>query len=91
MKKEQILGKNLAVFRGESGEVHVFDAYCPHMGANLGVGGTVLPGDCLQCPFHGWIFDGKTGRCVKIPYSNGKIPESAKVKKWISKEINGLA
>lgn len=63
----RILGKNLIVFRGESDEAHVFDAYCAHMGAHLGVGGTVLPGDCLQCPFHGWIFDGKTGQCVQIP------------------------
>ncbi|KAF4524913.1 hypothetical protein B566_EDAN013662 [Ephemera danica] len=40
--------ENFAVFRGESGEVHVLDAYCPHLGANMAVGGTVR-GDTLEC------------------------------------------
>lgn len=30
------LGENFVVFRSESNEVFVLDAYCPHMGANLG-------------------------------------------------------
>ena len=44
------------------------DAYCPHLGANLGVGGHVR-GNCIECPFHGWQFDGETGKCMKIPYA----------------------
>ena len=36
----EALGLNLAVFRGsESGAVFVTDAYCPHLGANIAVGG----------------------------------------------------
>ncbi len=35
------LGHELVVFRGNSGEVHVMDAFCPHLGANLGVGGKI--------------------------------------------------
>ena len=61
-------GKNLAVFRGEDGQAQVLDAYCPHMGANLGVGGLVK-GNCLECPFHGWQFRGHDGKCVHIPYA----------------------
>lgn len=34
------------------GEVTVFDATCPHRGANLGYGGK-LDRDCIVCPFHG--------------------------------------
>ena len=34
------LGLNLAVYRGsDSGSVFVTDAYCPHLGANIAVGG----------------------------------------------------
>jgi len=44
------------------------DAYCPHLGANLGVGGLVR-GDCIECPFHLWKFRGIDGECVNIPYS----------------------
>ena len=63
-----ISGLNLAVFRDESGEAHALDAYCPHMGANLAVGGRVI-GDCIECPFHGWQFRGNDGKCTKIPNS----------------------
>jgi len=34
------------------------------MGANLGIGGQVVNDKCIQCPFHGWLYDGKTGDCV---------------------------
>ena len=37
-------------------EVGVVHAFCPHMGAHLGMGGMVV-GNLLQCPFHGWSFD----------------------------------
>ena len=35
------LGQNFAVFRDEEGKVHILDAYCAHLGANLAVGGKV--------------------------------------------------
>lgn len=83
------LGKNFAVFRSYQGQVHVIDAYCPHMGANLGVGGTVH-GNCIECPFHRWSFRGSDGECVNISYSNNPIPKIPKAKTYISHETNGL-
>lgn len=68
-KSVNCLGENFIVFRSlKSKEVFVLDAYCPHMGANLGVGGIVV-GDCVECPFHQWKFSGVDGACVGIPYS----------------------
>lgn len=68
-KSVNCLGENFVVFRAsKSKEVFVLDAYCPHMGANLGVGGIVV-GDCIECPFHQWKFSGADGACVQIPYS----------------------
>ena len=64
-----ISGLQLAVFRDEHGTSHAIDAYCPHMGANLAVGGRVI-GDCIECPFHGWKFRGHDGKCVSIPYAD---------------------
>jgi cholesterol 7-dehydrogenase len=58
-------GREIVVFRGANGRVYALDAYCSHMGANLGLGGSVKNGQCIQCPFHGWIFDGETGACVQ--------------------------
>ena len=48
-----------------------------------------VSGKCIECPFHGWLFDGETGKCVKIPYSKGKVPDQAKVKAWPTLEVNG--
>lgn len=61
------------MFRTPEGKVHIMDAYCPHLGANMGLGG-VVRGDCLECPFHGWQFDGNSGKCTSVPYSEkGKL------------------
>jgi 3-ketosteroid 9alpha-monooxygenase subunit A len=82
-------GQSMVAFRGESGEVKVLDAHCPHLGADLGVGGTVV-GDTIRCPFHAWRFDG-AGACVEIPYSrNGFIPPRACIKAWHVRERNGF-
>ncbi|XP_031569651.1 cholesterol 7-desaturase-like isoform X2 [Actinia tenebrosa] len=80
------LGEHLAVFRGEDGVAHIVDAYCPHLGANLAIGGQVV-GNCIQCPFHGWEFEGDDGKCTKIPYSKN-IPAVAKIKSWPCLERN---
>lgn len=58
--------RDLIAWRGASGEVTVMDAYCQHLGAHLGFGGTVVE-DRIRCPFHGWEW-GTTGRNVCIPY-----------------------
>jgi phenylpropionate dioxygenase-like ring-hydroxylating dioxygenase large terminal subunit len=46
------------------GEVSAFPARCPHRLVPL-AGGAVVDGR-LQCPAHGWRFDGQ-GHCVDIP------------------------
>lgn len=61
-------GEQVAVFRGTEGKAYVVDAYCPHLGANLAVGGRVV-GQSIECPFHGWQFRGEDGKCVRIPYA----------------------
>jgi len=80
-------GRDLVLFRAESGSAHVLDAYCPHLGAHLGYGGKV-EGECVRCPFHAWRFDG-SGVCVEVPYAK-KIPPKAKLEAWTVREKNGL-
>ena len=55
------------LWRDQAGDFHLQDAFCPHLGAHLAYGGTVRDGE-LQCPFHGWRYDGE-GTCTNIPYS----------------------
>ncbi|XP_038051056.1 cholesterol 7-desaturase-like [Patiria miniata] len=87
-KYAHVLGLHVAVFRGESGQVYIVDAYCPHLGANLAIGGKVK-GECIECPFHGWTYQGEDGKCVHIAYAD-KVPDFVKVKTYRSLEINGL-
>ncbi|CAH2083708.1 unnamed protein product [Euphydryas editha] len=80
------LGLNLCVYRGEDGTARVVDAYCPHLGANLAVGGNVY-GNCIECPFHLWKF-GENGQCVSIPDTN-TVPKGISIKTHPSMEIDG--
>ncbi|EEC12715.1 conserved hypothetical protein [Ixodes scapularis] len=88
VKSVRAFGEDLVVFRTQDGVAHVADAYCPHLGAHLGVMGRVV-GDCIECPFHGWRFRGEDGVCSHVPYS-AKVPDFAKMKTWQSEEIGGL-
>jgi phenylpropionate dioxygenase-like ring-hydroxylating dioxygenase large terminal subunit len=65
VKPLYVLEKNLVVFRTTSGKIHVLDAFCPHLGANIGVGGSVV-GEDIRCPFHSWTFNGD-GICTSVP------------------------
>jgi nitrite reductase/ring-hydroxylating ferredoxin subunit len=83
-------GRDLIAFRTESGAARVTAAYCAHLGAHLGVGGKVQ-GESVECPFHGWCYDGESGRCSRIPYgSSAKIPSKAAVRAFPTIERNGM-
>ena len=79
-------GEQLICYRDSTGEVVVLDAYCPHQGADIGVGGTV-EGDCVKCPFHGWLFD-RTGANVEIPYARS-VNRTARLRRWPAVERAG--
>jgi 3-ketosteroid 9alpha-monooxygenase subunit A len=87
--KMNYFGSAQVVFRGENGEVRVMDGYCPHMGAHLGAGGTVV-GNSIVCPFHAWKFDGTSGKCTEIPYCDREPPKKAELGRWTSVERNGM-
>jgi nitrite reductase/ring-hydroxylating ferredoxin subunit len=54
-------GRQILLLR-VAGEIHAFDNACPHEGNPL-VDGDVL-GDQLECAYHGWRFDLRTGACL---------------------------
>jgi nitrite reductase/ring-hydroxylating ferredoxin subunit len=60
--------QEMVAWRADSGQLTVMNAYCEHLGAHLGYGGTVV-GEVLQCPFHGWQWS-QEGRNVRIPYQD---------------------
>lgn len=78
--------REFALYRTRSGQAVLQDAFCPHLGAHLGVEGRVV-GESIRCPFHGWRF-GKEGKCEEIPYCD-EIPERARIRTWHTQEKNG--
>jgi 3-ketosteroid 9alpha-monooxygenase subunit A len=80
-------GQDVVLFRDHGGNAAVLDAYCPHLGANLGVGGTVED-DGLRCPFHGWKWSPE-GKCVDMPYG-GRISPGARTRYWPVEEQDGV-
>lgn len=74
-------GKELVLFRTESGNAVVLDAYCPHLGAHLGYGihentggGGRIEGETIVCPFHAWRFNAD-GEVTEIPYAKNIPPK----------------
>ncbi len=82
------MGENIVIWSDDNGSVCVADAYCPHLGADLGpaAGGRVCAGR-LVCPFHGYEFDA-AGQCVATP--NADPPKTAKLRVFQTQEIIGL-
>lgn len=73
VKPLKYFGRDLVLFRTESGEAVLLDAHCPHLGAHLGHGGQVK-GESIACPFHAWEFNGE-GFCTKVPYAKNMPPK----------------
>lgn len=80
-RKVKLLGFDFVLFRDASGAIVCLSDVCVHRGASLGEGKVV--GGCVECPYHGWRFDG-TGNVVKIPSlpADTKIPTRARVDKY---------
>lgn len=83
----QFMGQDVVVYRTQSGRACVADAYCPHMGAHFGHGGSI-EGEDLRCPFHGFCFDPE-GACTKTGYGT-KPPPTAVLRAWQTRERNGI-
>ena len=69
--------------------MHCLANTCVHRGGSL-AGGKVRK-DEVQCPYHGWQFDGD-GRCTKIPSlgKDARIPARARVDAYPTVEKYGL-
>ena len=83
-----VFGRELVLFRTRAGQAAVLDAFCPHMGAHLGHGGTVV-GDSVRCPMHAFRFDGR-GECVATGYGT-RPPPKCKGSAWhVTEKCGGV-
>jgi nitrite reductase/ring-hydroxylating ferredoxin subunit len=56
-------GDELAIYN-VNGEYYATDNFCPHKGAPLVDG--QLCGHIVECGWHGWQFDVRTGECLTV-------------------------
>ena len=95
-KPVRFFGQDFALYRGESGKPVMLDAYCPHMQTHIAASksaiivqsGKQIEGDSIRCPYHGWRFNSE-GECDDIPYFDGPIPRSAKIKSYDVRDVMG--
>ena len=82
-KSFKITFQRIVVFRGEDGVVRALDAFCPHMGADLGNGRVC--GKEIECYFHQFRLDGSGSvtrargvKNLKVAHKNRAYPVEEK-------------
>ncbi|MGB0630002.1 MAG: Rieske 2Fe-2S domain-containing protein [Alphaproteobacteria bacterium] len=73
---KRVLGKDLAVYRTQSGVAAAVEDCCPHRFAPMSLGR--VEGENIMCGYHGMEFD-RTGACVSIP-GQKNVPSRAKIR-----------
>lgn len=88
-RKVTMLGMHFVMWRDEAGKALCVANTCTHRGGSLADG--IVVGDCVQCPYHGWLFNGE-GHCERIPSLGplSKIPERASIDAYPVDERYGL-
>ena len=87
--KVQCLGQDFVMFRDSQGQAHCLANTCTHRGGALA--GGKIKGDCVECPYHGWQFDGN-GQVHRIPSlgKDAKIPGRTRIDAYPVEEKYGL-
>lgn len=80
-----LAGAEVVLYRTSKGVLRAVRPQCPHLGAHLGVGGSV-EGEDIVCPFHRFAFD-PAGVCVRTAYD--QPPPKASLTQYPVCEANG--
>jgi len=65
LRQAMLLGIPLVIGRKAHGEAFAMRDSCPHRGMPLSAG--QFDGDTVECSYHGWKFEPKSGQCREIP------------------------
>ena len=87
MFHRKLLDEPIVFFRKENGEAVALQDRCPHRFIPLHLG--TIRGDTIQCGYHGLEFD-CSGKCVKNPHGDGKIPAAAQVRSYPVADKHGM-
>lgn len=69
LQRREMLGEPVLLGRTRAGEVFALRDICPHRAAPLSAGRLVGAGgdEAVECPYHGWAFRTRDGRCAAVP------------------------
>ena len=74
-------GEVLALFRDTTGRPHALLDRCVHRGMALSSG--KVDGDCLECPYHGWKYDGQGAlRSVPALCEGERLPRATPMRSY---------
>jgi phenylpropionate dioxygenase-like ring-hydroxylating dioxygenase large terminal subunit len=77
VKRVQLLGERLVVFRGKNGRPGLLGEFCPHRLASLYYGRVEDAG--MRCVYHGWQY-GMDGQCLEMPSEPAESSFASKVR-----------
>jgi len=88
-QRVKVLGEELVLYRGESGKPVLMQARCAHRSLALDYGR--VEGDCLRCPYHGWLYDA-SGQCLEQPAEpeGSGFKEKIKLTAYPVQELSGI-
>ena len=86
-KPIRMLGEDLTLYRGESGNPYLVGGRCPHRRTLLHTGW--IQGDRIRCMYHGWQFDG-AGLCTERPAEEDSRPQNIRIVGYPLHEYGGL-
>lgn len=83
-------GRQHVLFRDGDGAARALEDSCAHRRAPLSLG-CITPAGMIECPYHGWRYDG-TGACKVIPNlsSKEKVPPAYRVQAFAVHEADGF-
>jgi 5,5'-dehydrodivanillate O-demethylase len=88
-RRVKVLGEELVLYRGTSGKPVLMQLRCAHRSLALDHGR--IEGDCLRCPYHGWLYD-QTGQCLEQPAEpdGSGFRDKVRLKSYAVEELSGL-
>ncbi len=88
-QRVKVLGEELVLYRTADGPPAVMELRCAHRNVALDYGR--VEGDCIRCPYHGWLYD-PTGQCVEQPAEpeGSTFKDRVKLRAYPTREFSGL-
>jgi len=81
----------IVLWRDGQGQVRALEDRCPHRRAPLSLG-CIRSNGWIQCGYHGWSYDGASGRLTEIPNMKDKqkFPALYKATAFVAQESGGF-